>query len=244
VLLDISEVLRLNPMLFVLIFAVSFVLFFVLGILFGNVTAMKLLTWLGLPILSGKIAKDFRVASSLNRDVVGWLKIPDTCYAPVMLYTEGFYKTHNFMKRENEHGELHLSGGRNSLDLRGIANKSDNLFSDLSLIIGSASVRSTSARNAQLTCVRKYILTDLKKHNPDIFIIDKGRLRVFTLLFATEMGLDNQKSLSFSSRESFIRGMRDISYFDTFKPSTNDILILSGSTDIDTMLVFLVEKEV
>jgi hypothetical protein len=243
VLTDFENALRLNPTLLISTLLIALVLFFVLGVLIGNVTAMKILVRLGIPVLSGKVVKDYRVHHSLNKDVLGWLQVPNVCYAPIMSRTDGFYKTHNALKKENSHGEIFLSDGKNSFDLRAIALQSKNSFPDLSIIVGSAEVRSTSTRSAQFTCLKKYVITDLKSLNPDIYILDNGRLRVFNLLFATEMGLETKQTIKFTDRVSFIKSMRELSYLDTGRSADDSVIILSGSTDIDTMLVFLVEKK-
>lgn len=232
-----------NPLITGMMFISFIVIFLILGVLVGNVTALKILTRLGVPVMSGKVERDYRVQKSINKDVIGFINIPDTCYNPIMLCKNGLYKNHNIKGIENTRGELYLSDGSNSFSLNNIANKSDNGFKDLSVIMGTSSSRRDSLRETKFTFLKKYINTDLKKNYPDISIVDNGKLRFFNLLFAVELGLEDRKEFKFSDRDSFIATLRKNSFFDTGKKAERDVIILNGSTGLDTMLVFLVEKE-
>jgi hypothetical protein len=231
-----------NPVLVIFMVILFFVVFFALGVAIGNVTAMRLLLKFGFPVLSGKIVKDYRLLRSVSKDGAGWLKVPDICYAPIMFDQDGLYKKSDYRKRESVKGELYLSDGKSSLDLRGIAHKSDKGIPDLSMIIGSSSIRGNNLRDSQFTNLKKYVNTDLKKHHPDILLIDYGKLRIFNLAFAVEVGLEQKQRVGFTDRASFIKSMQETAYIDTGRSCDNDVIILSGSTGIDTLLVFLVEK--
>lgn len=231
-----------NPFYCIGAVLVGLVIFFVLGVLMGNVTAMKVLVKWGIPVFSGKINRDYRMLHAVNKDGIGWLHIPSTCYSPVMTSKKGFYKKHNFMGGDSYRGELFVSESSTSSNLASIRNHSDNAVHDLSIIEGSVAVRTTSVRAAKFTFLKKYVNTDLRNTNPDIFLYDKDRIRVFHFLFAVEKELENRMALKLTDRTSFLNSMREMSYLDSGKPFENDVLILSGKTDIDTMLVFLVEK--
>jgi hypothetical protein len=219
------------------------VIFLILGVLIGNVTAMKILSNMGISVFSGKPLRDYKVMKSVNADVIGWIQIPNTCYNPIMLSKDGFYTNHNSKGVESKRGEIFLTTGHNAYDLDHIAKPSNNGFKDLSVFKGTATSRLESMRESKFTYLKKYINSDLKKTNPDICIVDNGKLRLFNLLFAVELGLEDRKAFKFTDRASFLATMRKGAFLDTLAPTDNDIIILNGSTGIDTMLVFLVEKE-
>lgn len=229
--------------LFLLIAVVLVGVILALLIIRGNLYIMRFFVYLGFPLLSGNVSKDYRLLRSFNNDVVGWLKIPNTCYAPVMLSDGLFYKTHDYKKNTNSHGELHISNNLGSQDLRRIAYPSSGDIGDLTIIDGSASVRSTNIRESKLTLLNRYILSDLKHLYPDIHLLDKGRMRIFNLLFAVELKIENRQKFKFTDRESFISSLRESAFVDTGYEANNSIVILSGSTGLDTLLVFMVEKE-
>lgn len=237
------ELMKENVMLGVLMIISFFVFFFIIGVMIGNVTTMRILHAFGIPAFSGKILKDYRVLKSINKDGIGWLHIPDTCYSPVMVCSDGFYKTHNFKKKESKYGELYITDSKNTFDLQKIANKSDNGIKDLTIINGSTSVLSRNIKRCKFTYLKKYTNSDLKNRFPDIYLVDNGKLRIFNLLFAVEIGLENRKVIKFTDRATFIKAMRGMAYVDTGRSADNDIIILSGSNGIDTLLMFLVEKE-
>lgn len=226
----------------VLIIAITITLLFVLGLMTGNVTTMRLFNRLGIHVFSGKIAKDYRLVKSINKDTVGWIHIPDTSYSPIMKSNGGVYKSKDYLKRPSTKGELYVSDGRNSFDLSNIANKSDNTFTDLTIIMGSSAVRNMSIRECKFTLLKKYLNTDLKQRHPDIIVIDNGKQRIFNLLFAVELGLENRKKFKFTDRTSFLESMKEMAFVKTDKSYDKDVLILNGSTGLDTILVFLVEK--
>lgn len=237
------DLLTEKPLITLMLFMSCIIIFLVLGVMVGNITALKILTRLGVPVMSGKVYRDYKVQKSINKDVIGFISIPDTCYNPIMLSKNGLYKNHNIKGIENNRGELYLAEGSNSFNLGTIAKKSDNTLKDLSVIMGTSASRRDSLRETKFTFLKKYINTDLKKNYPDISIIDNGKLRLFNLLFAIELGLEDRKGFKFSDRDSFISALRKNSFFDTGKKAERDVIILNGSTGLDTMLVFLVEKE-
>lgn len=215
------------------------------GVMIGNATTLRLLTNLGIPVLTGNVEKDFKLVKSFNQDSLGWLSVPNTCYSPIMVENEGVYKYKNYLHREDIRGELYLAEDFNSISLTSIAkeNNNANTFSDLSIIKGSSAIKSVNLRQCRFTLLRNYVNSDLTKHHPDIIVYDKGRKRIFNLLFAVELGIENRKKFKFSDRGSFITSLRDLSFYDTGRDIDNDIIILHGVTSIDATLVFLVEKE-
>lgn len=217
----------------------------IFGVLTGNTFVLRLVTMFGLPVYSGKIAKDFRVARSFNKkDVLGWLSIPGVCYAPVLADREGFYYTHTFKKKESNHGEVCISTRRSHHNIMSLGRESNHEFKDLTVLRGSVLVRTSSIRFSQFSSLKQYTNTDLRKRSPIVTLLDSGKVRNFEFLFAVDIGIEEKKRLMFTDRSSFIQSMRDIAYVDVGKPADQDVLILTGGTDIDTSYVFLKEAGV
>lgn len=232
-----------NPLAVLIVIGCAILLSLLVGAMMGNVTTLKLLNKLGLQILSGKVLKDYRLIKSFNEDTIGWLHIPDTCYTPIMAHSKGKYKGVNYFNHTNKNGELYLSDTHGAMDLAQIAYPSDSMFGDLSIIKGSSSVRSDNIRKAKFTYLRKYINSDLKKYYPNVSLVDNGKERIFNLLFAVEMGLEDRKAFRVTDRSSFIEDMRKLAFYDSKREGKGNIIILNGSDRIDSTLVFLVERE-
>lgn len=194
----------------------------VLGVITGNVTTLKLLNKLKISILSGNPLKDYRVH---RHDVLGWIKVPNVCYAPVL--------------SSKDRGGIYVDTPES---LKKIARVSDSgkVFSDLTVINGSMMVLGTNLRNAQFTYMKRYINSDLRKYHP-VIIVDGGKLRRFNFLFSVEMGIEKAQKLAFKDRDTFLTSMRSLATIDSGLPFDKDVLILRGVSDIDVLIVFLVE---
>lgn len=214
-----------------------------LGVSRGNIIALRLCLRLGIPVHSGKAEKDYRASCSLNKDIKGWLHIPGVCYAPIMSESRGYYVGHNFLKKDNSHGELFLFSNRGTYDFSCISNADVRGIGDLSVIQGKMTIRKTSPRLSQFTLLKKYTNSDLRKHYPDIILIDEYKKRIFTFLFLVDVSLEDNIKVVGTDRCTFIQSMRDISAVDSGLAAENNIIILSGNSGIDTTLVFLVEKQ-
>lgn len=235
-----------NLLVVIIVLVLVFISSIAVGVLIGNTTAMKILIRFGIPVYSGKPHKDYKLLKTANNDGVGWLSVPDTVYAPIMCECNGKYRKLTFLNKESSSGELVLSEGQKSLNLKSIAKPStdpNNLFHDLAIIEGSSLIKTENIRYSQFTRLRKYINSELRNYYPDIVLIDNGKKRIFNLLFTVELGIENRKKIKFTDRESFILSMRKMAQFNSQRSADNNIIILSTSTVIDTLLVFLVEKE-
>lgn len=228
-----------HPISFPLLLIIFFFAALVVSALCGNITGMRILIRLRIPIFSGRLKKDFKALHSINKDVIGWLKVPGVCYAPVMQDNQGQYLKMNYLREESEDGELYLSENVSSKNLSSIAKETNNQFHDLSIIVGSAMVRHRRQRDSQFTYIPRYIRAERTK---DVVLFDGRKERFYELLFVVDMGLEHTKEIKFKSREEFLKSMRKIAVVDTGKDIKNNILILKASTNIDNTLVFLVEK--
>jgi hypothetical protein len=233
-------------LLLVVIVAVGLFSFLIgLGVARGNVTAIRLCLRIGIPAHSTYAESDFKASSAVNSDVKAWLHIPGVCYSPVMLENNGYYRKHNVLKKESITGELHLYSNRGSYDFSHIANEvpESRSITDLAVIRGSSMIRKANPRLAQLSMIRRYTNSDLRKHHPSIKLVDNGVTVIYTFLFSVEVSLENQMKIAITDRSSFIQSMREISNVDSGLSAENNIIILSGNTGIDNTLIFLVEIE-
>lgn len=231
---------------FLLFFFGSAIIFFILlGIIFGNTLILRVLMGMGLPVLSGKILRDYRATKRLNGETLGWISIPNVCYAPIMQGKDGFYKNHDFRRKESTYGELVLSYDKSHTALRSIANPNieGNCLPDLTVVVGSTIVKSRNLRTVQFTLLRRLINTHLRNKESSVTVIDKEKSRKFSLLFAVEMGIEQKRNIKYSDRKGFIESMRSFAIIDSKKPPEGNILILSGVTEIDNLLLFLIESK-
>lgn len=224
-------------------FVIFLILFIVLGVVLGNTIVLRILMTFGAHVLSGRPVKDFRALRKRNKDCVGWISIPDTCYAPIMADLDGKYKKKDALGRDVTYGELMLADDKQAQNLKSIGKPSDNKIHDLAIIKGSSASRIATPRGAQFTWLRKYVNTDLKKYSPDVLIVEEGKERVFDVAFAVELGIEDNQRIVFTDRESFLRSMQNLAYVRTGRKLDNDVVILSANNPIDTMLVFLVERQ-
>ena len=220
------------------------VIFLFLGILTGNSFVLRLFMRMGIHLLCGNPEKDFRALRKFNPDCIGWLSIPETCYAPIMRDKDGFYRKKDALGRESTYGELILADDSRARALRGIGKVSLNEIGDLAMIIGSSESRLTTKRGVQFTWLRKYVNSDLKQVEPNIILIDNGRKRIFRVAFSVELGIEqNKRGISYMDRDTFLQGMLKFSGVNKHFTFDSNVLILNALSPLDSMLVFLVEQK-
>ena len=150
-----------NPNLLVMSFLLLSILVmlglgFVFLVLIGNLPAMKFLAKNGVAVFSRKIDKDYKLLNYVNKDGVGWLHIPNIIYSPIMRYSDGLYKNHNFLKKPTLYGEIFISEVESSQELMKISNKNDNrVIQDLTLIRGSAWGNQRDLRHANFSSLKR-----------------------------------------------------------------------------------------
>ena len=245
--MDFQEFVMQNPVL-VVSGVVGFILLVLgLGVVRGNLIVLYLFLRAGIPAYSGKMKKDFFATKWVNKETLGWLYVADTTYAPVMFDDDAKYKRNDYRNRASKYGELFKEHGETGrlLSSLALANKHpEYAFHDLSIITGSSMVRGANTlRGGQFTGLSRYIKSNLRHTHPSLSLIDNGIERKFFFLFAVEMTVEDKKHLAFSSREDFIKSLRDFATIDTKKSADGNILILKARTDIDTSLVFFIEGD-
>lgn len=209
-------------------------------VLQGNLVAMKFLAKNGVAVFSGNIMRDYELLKFVNPDGIGWIRVPNSAYAPVMKFSSGKYKDHNFLGKENAHGEIYLIENDNLGKLQQFANKSENTFKDLCMISGSSQGNANNLRKANLSQLKRYSSLVAKKPNTEVILIDNGKERKFKLLCTLDMGIEDFHGIQVSSRKNFLNIIQSMSGIPPVKV-TNDIIILRCKTDIDNLMLFLVE---
>lgn len=212
-----------------------------LGVLIGNTVATRILVRMGFSVTTGYPNKDYRIYHRINEDVLGWLKVPGACYAPIMRYAGGFYRKHTVLRRPSFTGELSYNQDVWDVLLNSIALPSDNELGDLAIIDGSTEIRTNSFRTVQFTNLRRFIEKDFTDQNVTVTLCEKNKTRYFRFLFAVEAGIENEHKIRFTSRNDFIESLRKRAYRDSGRSSNKPIIILRGNSRIDSLIVFLVE---
>lgn len=229
---------------FFLLFVLVIILYLILGVIRGNSSVLSLFLKMGFLIYSGKPKRDYAFIKKKNEDVKGFLSIPNTVYAPVFPYSNGKYRYHDFMGRKNTLGELIIDESDLSQSLKPLSLTPSGVFGDLTIIKGSMSNRASSIANSKFSSLIRYVNTDLKKQHPIISLRNDNKVINYKLVFALEMSLENKKPLDFSTRDKFLASLRKIAFYDTREPIHTNVLILNGSTGIDSVLLILKEVEV
>lgn len=227
-------------------------LYFMFAIMFKDLKTMKFLAKHGVAVFSGKEITDYKLLKYINNEGLGWIHIPNVCYAPIMQYVDGKYKNHNFLQKDNMYGEIYLSEGNNSKVLSKIALKScegehDYVFKDLSILDGSSKGVSNNLRHANFSNLG--CLSDFNYSNNEIVIVDNGHIRKFEVLGLVEQSIDTMKTVEFSTREEFLDYMlhgfkdnnADILASKKKVNYDNNIIILRSKYNISNQLVFLIE---
>lgn len=213
---------------------------FMVAVVTGNIKAMKFLAKNGVAVFSGNIHKDYELLRYVNKEGIGWLKIPNICYAPVMSYMGGKYKNHNFLQKENNNGEIYLSESSNSNVLSKIAldNQDNYIFKDLCIIDGSRHGVSNNMRHANFSNILGLCgLTDV------IEVCDNGNIRKFKVLGVVEQDVGSMSKVSFSNREEFLNSMLSKNLYRMNYNYNRNIIILRSKSDIVNLLAFLIEVE-
>lgn len=227
-----------------LLFVLVVIFYLILGVVRGNSTTLGFFLKLGFLIYSGKPKRDYAFIKKKNGDANGFLIIPNTVYAPIFPYSNGKYRYHDFMGRKNSLGELVVDESDLSRNLKPLSLTPKDLFGDLTIIKGSMSNRVGSIANSKFSSLIRYVNTDLKKSYPIISLHKDSDVLNYKLVFAVEMSLENKKPLIFTSRDKFLGSLRKIAFYDTREPIHSNVLILNGSTGIDSVLLILMEVEV
>lgn len=240
------ETLLQSPMLillFIVFFIALLVVAFIILVVIGNLSAMKLLAKNGVAVFCKDIVKDYKLLNYVNKDGIGWLHIPDVCYTPIMKYSGGEYKDHNFLQKPNIYGEIYITEGESACELKKIAIESDNDISDLMIIRGEAKGSSTDLRHANFSILSK--CSGLLKEKKVVELCDKGNVRKFDIIAIIDMSLGDKHKFQYSSREKFINSLLDIAKVKTISEISNDnqVVLLQCKTEIDTLIVMLVEKK-
>lgn len=234
--------LQISPYYLILSGVFTVILFPILGVRQGNAFVLKFFAKLGFIIYSGKLKKDAKYVKKVNSDMVGFLKVPHTAYAPIFYSSGGRYKNHDFLGRKSRGGELFLDDSDLAEALKPLSRDgafTKTLFPDLTIIKGSAK----TTRTAKFSSLITYVTTDLKRQFPIIQLYEGGKVREFKLVFAVEMGISDRKPLDFTSREAFLNTLRRYAFYDSREILTSSVLILNGFTEIDSILLVLQEKE-
>lgn len=218
------------------------VITFFLLVLIGNLTAMKILAKCGLAVFSNHIITDCKLLNFMNKDGVCWLSIPDICYSPVMEYSDGLYKNHNYIKKDNMFGELYISGDKKANKLLELGLNDDHLVKDLSIIKGNYRGLGSNLRHANFSLLRKMKQKIIDKGI--IKLCENGNMRYFYPIAMIDRGLNERHSFRFKDRTEFIKSFLEFSKIksDNFRYD-KPIIILECKTDVDIVMVLLVEKE-
>lgn len=226
----------------IIILLVCIVITFFLLVLIGNLTAMKILAKLGIAVFSNRIITDSKLLNYMNKDGVCWIRIPDICYSPIMTYSNGFYKNHNYIKKENMFGELFISGDVKANKLLELGMQDDNFIKDLSIIKGNYNGLGNNMRKANFSLLRK--MGEKIKDKGILSVCENGRVRYFYPVAMIDRGLNEKHSFRFKDRTEFIKSFLEFSKIkvDNFRYE-KPMIILECKTDVDIVMVLLVETE-
>lgn len=218
------------------------VIFFVLVSL-GNLGAMKFLAKNGVAVFCGDIDKDYQLLKFVNDDGVAWLNIPNVCYAPVMKNKNGFYRNHNFLQKENSHGELYISGSNTAKAMKQFAFNDNRAIKDLCVISGSPYSAGNSLRRSNFSNLRSYLDSAMSGTADDIEILDNKSKRRFRLAIAVDITKGaKQTTFKMNSRESLMSGLKDSAIWSSKIPDMQaNMLLLRYYTNIDNLTLIFYE---
>ena len=229
--------------LIVLIFIMAISIGFCILVIMGNLTAMKLLAKNGLAVFSHDIVKDCKLLNYVNKEGACWLSIPEICYSPVMENCDGKYKKHNFLQKENKYGELYLSDSKRAVLLQGFSKPSDNKIKDLTIIRSNPHGNGTDLRHANFSLLRK--IRHNIKDGSIITLCENGKKRYFKAVSMLEMGIDDNYTFKYTNRDEFLKSLLFLSKTSVIKDvPKEDVIILECRTDIDIVVVMLVETKI
>lgn len=240
------EILIKNPSLLIMFLLLLLVMVgfgFVFLVLIGNLSAMKFLAKNGVAVFSRKIDTDYQLLNYVNKEGVGWLHIPNIIYAPIMLYSSGLYKDHNFLKKSSLYGEIFISEGESSKELSKIGKKSsDKNIKDLTLIRGSAKGNQSDLRHANFSSLGKVV--EIIEDNDIVTIYEESGQRIFYPVAVVDITKGDTHKFEYTSRDKFIDSILNMAKLVTKQKynKNNDAILLQCKTEIDTLLVLLIEK--
>lgn len=227
---------------FIIIIACLVLGFFAL-VLMGNLSAMKFLAKNGLAVFSNNIVTDCKLLNYVNKEGKCWLSISDVCYSPVMEYCEGKYKNHNFLQKENMFGELFISGDTKAKKLLNLGLQDDHIVKDLSIIKGNYKGIGHNLRHANFSLLRK--MSVKIKEKGIVKLCENGQMRYFYPVAMVDMGLNERHSFKYKTRKEFLQSFLDLAKVkETSFRLDKPVIILESKTDVDIVMVLLVEKEV
>lgn len=240
-----TETLLQNPLLIVLLVVFCIVLLvvaFIILVIMGNLSAMKFLASNGVAVFCRDIVKDYKLLNYVNKEGIGWLYIPDVCYTPIMRYTGGKYKNHNFLQKPNLYGEIYVTEGESACGLKNIALQSKNDIPDLTIIRGEAKGSATDLRHANFSVLSK--CSGLLKEKKVVELCDRGKIRKFDIIAVLDMTLGEKHEFQYSSRDKFINSLLNIAKVKTVSEvsNNNQVVLLQCKTEIDTIMVVLRER--
>ena len=230
--------------LLAIVFILCIITTFGILVIIGNLSAMKLLAKNGVAVFSHDIKKDWKLLNFVNKEEsVCWLRIPEICYSPVMKYSNGKYKKHNYVGKENRYGELYITEDKRIKKLSEFAKVSDNRVTDLTIIKGAPFGNGTDLRHANFSLLRKIKHNVMSISKDYVEICDGDSVRYFKPIALLDIGIDERHSFKYTSREDFVKSLIDFAKIksDSYNIN-NNIVFLECSTDIDTVMVILEER--
>ncbi len=233
-------------MIYIMIIAI-FISLIALGfsilVVIGNLSAMKLLAKNGVAVFCKDIVKDYKLLDYVNKEGIGWLFVPEVCYAPVMKYVNGKYNNHNFLQKSNMYGEIYVTEGDSAKLLQSISIESDNDIKDLTIIRGSAKGNSSELRHSNFLNLSR--CSGLLNERKVVQLCDKGVVRNFDIVAVLDMTLGERHEFKYSSRKEFLDSLLHIAKVKSINEISNDnqVILLQCKTEIDTIMVVLLEKE-
>ena len=240
------EILIRNPnlLIMVLLLIVVFIGFgFVFLVQMGNLSAMKFLAKNGVAVFSKNIEKDYKLLNYVNKEGVGWIHIPNIIYAPIMTYSNGLYTDHNFLKKSSLYGEIFITETDSMKEVDKIRKEDrDLILKDLTLIRGSAKGKQMDLRHANFSSLSKVVETIAEKGIVNVYE-EKGK-REFYPVAVVDITKGNTHKFEYTSREKFIDSIIGLSKVQTKQNynKDNNVILLQCKTEIDTLLVLLIEK--
>lgn len=231
--------------IFGVIFAIIVaVLWFFLLAAMGNLTCMKILAKNGLAVFCGDSKKDYKLLKFVNSEGVAWLSVPHVCYAPVMLNKNGFYRNHNFLKKENSHGELYLSKSNTAKAMKQFSRKTNKEgLRDLTVITGSPYSAGNSLRHSNFSNLERYAQEAIGGKAEDIEIYDSSGRRRFKIAMVVDITKGaRQTAFKMNSRETILEGLKDTSIWNNGADlSDKEVILLRYYTNITNMTLIFYE---
>lgn len=230
--------------LIVLMTLLSLLVIFLLAVSCGNLKAMQFLAKHGVAVFCKEILKDFALLKYVNSDGFAWLSIPDICYAPVMQNKKGFYRKHNFLKKENAFGEFYISSSNTAEGIKNFSLSEDkgNVF-DLCMITGSPYSGGSSLRHSNFSNLRGY--AEEVKHGTakDVEICDSNGVHYYKVAMIIDIIKGSaQTGFNMTSREGILESLEKMSDWHNDIPDKNaNVLLLRYYTNIDNLTLVLYE---